>query len=167
MRERMKELSPDPKNKTMGILTSVASVVTYCEDVLQLYEDCLDIGKLNSEAAAVWDKYVRLAKTQLVTPDILAEFPLFQDVEDIPDPRVVCKFFVPETSWAWYAIAFDGLEEFYGYAVVGNLDCDKGLTHFTLAQLESIRVDSNGRIERDPSFKPMPLSEVKKLYPEH
>jgi len=73
---------------------------------------------------------------------------------------VICKFFTPDFGWTWYAIEFDGNDLFFGY-VVG---IEPELGYFTLTELSEFRGVLGLPIERDLWFKPMRLSEVKKLH---
>lgn len=69
------------------------------------------------------------------------------------------KFFSPYTGWKWYATEYDpATGTFFGLVKGFNAE----LGYFTLAELEQA-VLGNGvpAVERDLSWTPRPLSEVK------
>jgi len=73
---------------------------------------------------------------------------------------VICKFFTPDAGWTWYVIEFDGKDTFFGY-VIG---IEPELGDFTLSELLKVRGVLGLPVERDLWFKPIRLSEVKKLH---
>lgn len=103
---------------------------------------------------------------KLLTQEILKRLPAIYSQENEVDPMVVCKFFDPTSTWTWYVLEGeereDGIIEFFGY-VVGHV---AELGYFTLADLETAKKGMVGfnaiPIERDASFIPCRLSEVKK-----
>jgi hypothetical protein len=94
---------------------------------------------------------------ELLTKAIRSKLPPLYTSELVEDPLVVAKFFTPWTNWTWYAIEFDGKDTFFGY-VVGH---EPEMGYFCLSELESVKGPLGLRIERDESFKPKPLSQVK------
>ena len=78
--------------------------------------------------------------------------------QNIRDPIVYAKYFMPDSHWTWYVLEFDGKETFFGY-VDGDY---QELGYFSLSELESIRGPLGLKVERDVYWKPKPLSEVKK-----
>lgn len=96
---------------------------------------------------------------KLLTQEIRTQLPSLYAREHTPDPLVVVKFFTPWTSWTWYAIEFDGEDTFFG--LVDGFDCELG--YFSLRELQDVRGPGELRIERDLHFKPIPLSEARKL----
>lgn len=100
------------------------------------------------------------APMKLLTKEIRKKLPALYSQSEVPDPMVQVKFFTPDSNWTWYATEFDGKDTFFGW-VVGF---EKELGYFSLSELESARGPMNLAIERDKWFKPMPLSEVKKLH---
>jgi hypothetical protein len=84
--------------------------------------------------------------------------PLYSQ-EHEEDPLVICKFFTPDSNWTWYAYEFDGDDLFFGW-VVGF---EKELGYFLLSELEQACGPHGFAIERDIHFKPMKLSQVRKL----
>jgi hypothetical protein len=96
----------------------------------------------------------------LLTKEVRAKLPPLYSTENTKDPLVICKFFLPDFSWTWYVIEFDGKDTFYGY-VAGD-DCELG--YFSLSELASVRGKFGLPLERDLYFKPQPLSQVRKLH---
>lgn len=97
---------------------------------------------------------------KLLTKEILKKLPPLYANENVQDPIVQVKFFNPQGTWTWYATEFDGEDIFFGY-VVGH---DKELGYFSLQELSEYRGKLGLGIERDRSFKPKPLSEIKKYH---
>lgn len=100
------------------------------------------------------------APMMLLTKEIRNKLPPLYSQEKVEDPMVQVKFFTPDSNWTWYGIEFDGEDRFFGWVV----DFEKELGYFSLSELESARGPMGLAIERDKWFKPMPLSEVKKLH---
>ena len=73
------------------------------------------------------------------------------------DTAVVVKFFTPDSYWTWYATEFDGTDTFFGL-VDGQ---EQELGYFSLKELEAARGPLGLLVERDTSFTPTPLSEVR------
>lgn len=95
----------------------------------------------------------------LLTKALTKQLPALYTCEKTPDPKVVCKFFTPWSSWTWYAIEYDGRDTFFGYADNG---CGGGeLGYFTLSELLSVKGPYGLKIERDLWFSPCPLSKAK------
>lgn len=101
-----------------------------------------------------------LAPVKLLTKEIRGKLPPLYSQENVKDPMVWVKFFTPDSSWTWYGIEFDGKDTFFGW-VVGH---EKEIGYFSLSELASTRGPMGLAIERDKWFRPMPLSEVKKLH---
>ena len=97
---------------------------------------------------------------KLLTKELRRKLPPLYAIENTQNPPVVCKFFLPDFSWTWYAIEFDGKDTFFGY-VAGD-DCELG--YFTLPELQSVRGKLGLPMERDLHFRSQPLSEVRKLH---
>ena len=97
----------------------------------------------------------------LLTKEIRAKLPPLYSQEKVKDPMVWVKFFTPDSNWTWYATEYSPEEQIFFGWVVGF---EKELGYFSLKELESARGPLGLAIERDKWFKPMPLSEVKKLH---
>jgi Protein of unknown function (DUF2958) len=97
--------------------------------------------------------------------------------ENVADPLVICKFFTPDANWTWYVIEGSEVDEdgfydtnkekvdflFFGF-VVG---LEQELGYFSLNELSQVRGVLGLPVERDLWFKPIKLSEVKKLHIGH
>lgn len=112
-------------------------------------------------------------------PDILKErMPVLYSQEQEQDPMVHCKFFDPVGSWTWYATEGSPVDEdgysdtdkpkvdyvFFGL-VVGF---EPELGYFSLHELKTAKEGLRGMralpIERDISFEPSKLSEIKRQH---
>jgi hypothetical protein len=98
---------------------------------------------------------------KMMTAEIRKKLPKLYSQEKVDDPIAYVKFFTPWTNWTWWGLEFDGTDRFFGY-VSGH---EKELGYFSLRELESIRGPWGLRIERDLSFRPTPLSEIKRRHP--
>jgi hypothetical protein len=72
------------------------------------------------------------------------------------------KFFTPDSSWTWYATAFDGTDIFFGL-VIGLY---KELGTLSLAELQSVRGKLGLPIERDRYFQPATLQSLWDRHPD-
>jgi len=95
---------------------------------------------------------------KLLTKDLLKKLPPLGSQENEKDPLVVCKFFYPDFGWTWYAIEFDGKDEFFGL-VDGD---ERELGYFTLSELQQNKGKLGCSIERDLYFEPIKLSTLEK-----
>jgi len=93
---------------------------------------------------------------ELLTKEVRGKLPPLYSQEEVEDPMVICKFFFPDFSWTWYAIEFDGTDQFYGL-VDGD---EKELGYFSLTELMGNRGKLGLPIERDRYFIPCRLSEI-------
>ena len=79
--------------------------------------------------------------------------------EKMDDPICQIKLFTPDSSWTWYIIEIDEAGKLcFGY-VVGM---ESELGYFALSEIREIKGALGLPVERDTSFKPILLSEVKK-----
>ena len=86
---------------------------------------------------------------------------------------VICKFFLPDAAWTWYAIEGSPVDgagyydtdkpkvDFLFFGLVSGIEDELG--YFSLAELTSVRGKLGLPVERDLYFKPTRLSEVKTL----
>ena len=90
-------------------------------------------------------------------PEQLKIPPLYS-TENHKDPIVYCKLFVD--GWTWYIteLSIDG-DIAFGYVI--SPFCNGELGYFSLKEIESIRGSLGLPVERDLSFKPIPLEKVK------
>ncbi|MEJ7758655.1 MAG: DUF2958 domain-containing protein [Gemmatimonadaceae bacterium] len=96
----------------------------------------------------------------LLTQKIRKALPAIYSQEKTADPIVHAKFFTPDAQATWFALEFDGVDEFFGWASLGDPDMAE-LAYFSLAELQAIRGPLGLRIERDLYFTPCPLSVAK------
>ena len=97
---------------------------------------------------------------KLLTKELLSKLPVLYSQENTEDPMVICKFFAVWTSWTWYGIEFDRKDLFFGYVAGDYLE----LGYFSLSELQDLKGPMGLSIERDMYFKPIRLSEIKKLH---
>ena len=110
---------------------------------------------------------------KLLTQELRKKLPPLYSQQKEADPQVICKFFHPLSSMTWYAIEgspvdadgyYDTDKEKVDYLFFGWVYSDfPELGYFSLNEMEHTEVGGLG-IERDLHFKPMKLSEVKKLH---
>jgi hypothetical protein len=93
---------------------------------------------------------------RLLPPDVLARLPALGSQAEVADPIVQAKLFYPDFSWTWYAIEYDGTDEFFG--LVDGFEQELG--YFSLSELIANRGQWGLEVERDLYFTPCPLSEV-------
>ena len=67
------------------------------------------------------------------------------------------KFFSIANNWRWFATEFDGEDTFFG--LVQGFENELG--YFSLSELQSVKFMGIPAIERDISWKPKPLKEIK------
>lgn len=96
---------------------------------------------------------------KLLTKELKRQFPGIKETEGTPveEKKVIAKFFTPWTSWTWYAVEFDGKDEFFGL-VHGQ---EKEWGYFTLTELEYIRGPAGLKIERDMYFGQPLIKDIK------
>jgi len=93
---------------------------------------------------------------RLLTKEILEKLPKLYSQENVRDPMIIAKFYYPDFNWTWYAIEYDGKDQFYG--LVDGIEQELG--YFSLTELLSNKGKLGMAIERDLYFKPCRLSEV-------
>lgn len=82
--------------------------------------------------------------------------PLYATLLDV-DPMVHCMLYFPCSSWQWYIIEFDGSEICFG--LVNGFEVELG--YFSLSELRTTRDSCGMAVERDRSFLPCRLSELR------
>lgn len=93
---------------------------------------------------------------KLITKTIAAKIPAFYQTEELSseETMIQVKFFDSRGSWTWYIIEFDP-ETNQAFGLVDGFE--KELGYISITELESMP-----RIERDLSFKPISLADLKK-----
>lgn len=93
---------------------------------------------------------------KLMTEDLAKTIPGMYKTEELTNPLVQCKFFLPGTQWTWYVTEYDGEDVCFGF-VVGDYP---ELGYFTISELESVSGPLALRVERDRFFRPVPLKQI-------
>ena len=93
----------------------------------------------------------------LLPAKIRGELPPLGATEDESDPMAIVKFFTPDGGWTWLAFEFDGEDTFFG--LVKGLEDELG--YFSLSELREARGHLGLPVERDLSFEPTRLSELR------
>ncbi len=98
---------------------------------------------------------------KFITKEIEKALPKLYSQENVDDPMVVAKWFSPYSNWRWFAIEFDGEDQFFG--LVQGLDTELG--YFSKSELENLTFTMGQfelpAVERDLSWQPKKLSEVR------
>ncbi len=103
----------------------------------------------------------------LLPQEIKENLPTLYAQENEKDPMVHIKYFDPTGSWTWYVLEGEEVDNdflFFGF-VIGH---EAELGYFRLSDLLTAKRGIRGLtglpIERDLTFTPCSLSEVKKLH---
>jgi len=107
---------------------------------------------------------------QLMTKKIEAEMPVLGSQRFQKDPVCRVKFFTRDSNWTWYGIEYDPeLFYFRGYGnhiqpteTYSKARELRDLHYFSLEDLDEVRGPEGKPVERDITFKPVALSEIKK-----
>jgi hypothetical protein len=95
---------------------------------------------------------------KFITKQIEKALPALYSQENVEDPIVVAKWFSPYSNWRWFAIEFDGVDTFFG--LVQGFEVELG--NFSKAEMETaVFRGILPAVERDLSWQPKPLSEVR------
>ncbi len=101
----------------------------------------------------------------LLTKANEAKLPKLYTQDEVADPEIIVKFFLPGTGWSWYAIEGerdeDGTMTFFGYVDNPSNPMGLELGYFTLQELEEIVFRGLFRVERDRHFNGMHVSDIK------
>ena len=105
------------------------------------------------------EKMSNLRGHKLLTKELRKQLPpLYFTEKNNVKPLAVVKFFSPYTGWKWYATEFDGEDIFFGLVVGFETE----LGYISLKELEEVKVFGNvPAIERDLSFEPTPLEQIR------
>jgi hypothetical protein len=97
---------------------------------------------------------------KLLTDELSARLPPLYSQEAEPDPKVICRFFLPGTRWSWYVTEGSEREgDFLFFGFVVGLDSEFG--YFLLSELEAVRSPLFGLpVERDMNFTEGKLTDV-------
>ena len=100
-----------------------------------------------------------LVTMKLLTKAIRRQLPPIEAIDASERPLdfpAVVKLFTPDSSWTWYAAAFDGEDILWG--LVDGIEVELG--PFRLSELRSVRGQLGLPVERDRYFTPRPLREL-------
>lgn len=89
---------------------------------------------------------------------VKSKIPKLYSQENNPDPTVWLKFFSPYSNATWYITEFDGRDRMFGWADLGMGGGELG--YISLSELEEANRNGLPLVERDLSFRPVPLSKV-------
>jgi len=97
--------------------------------------------------------------SRLITKDDLDLIPDLYQTERNLNPICHIKLFTPDSQWTWYIIEIskENYDMCYGY--VNGLDSELG--YFSLKEIETIRGTLGLEVERDSSFRQIPLSLIR------
>lgn len=95
----------------------------------------------------------------LITKEILQTIPKLYATEEQRNPTVYVKLFTPDSSWSWYITEYDPKQRLCFGLVDGH---ELELGYFNLNELEELTGPMGLQVERDISFKPVKLQELKK-----
>ena len=96
--------------------------------------------------------------SKLIPEQLINEIPPLYSTEELKEPTVYCKLFLG--NWTWFITEIDFNRDIcFGY--VQSPFCDGELGYFTLSEIEEIRGPLGLEAERDLSFKPTLLSNIR------
>lgn len=98
---------------------------------------------------------------KLIPQTLLSDIPDLYETESQLDPIVHVKFFTPDSCFSWYVIEISKNDTNTCFGYVQGLESELG--YFTLAELGAIHGPLGLSVERDLSFKPTLLSQIKKV----
>ena len=94
---------------------------------------------------------------KLLTKAIEKQLPALYANEEVEDPKLLVKFFTPDSNWTWWASEFDPEQRLF-FGLVDGLEREWG--YFSLDELESARGPLGLKIERDMWWTPVKASEL-------
>lgn len=97
---------------------------------------------------------------KLLTKEIKRTLPPLYATQADPDPMVRVKFFTPDGDFTWYVTEYDGQDTCFGLFTASSMETELG--YFSLSEISAVRGSLGLSVERDKSFTPCPLSQVKR-----
>jgi len=96
---------------------------------------------------------------KLLTKELIAKIPKMYETEHLePEDKMIhAKLFTPWTTWTWYIIEFDEVDQCFGF-VKGH---ESEFGYFSIRELEAITGPYGLGVERDRYFIPCRFSELK------
>lgn len=106
-----------------------------------------------------------MIKEKLLPKELLKKFSTFEELDKQTergetDYMILAKYFYPDFSWTWYAIAYDKEAEIFFGLVDGDF---VELGDFALSELMENKGKFGCEIERDFGWQPKKVSEVRKI----
>jgi hypothetical protein len=97
-----------------------------------------------------------MIKVKLLPESEKAKLAKWRETEgnNLTEVMATVKFFCPWSNWTWYAVEFDGTDEFFG--LVDGFE--KELGYFSLTELEGLTGPMGLKIERDLHWTPQNLA---------
>lgn len=96
----------------------------------------------------------------LIPKEILKTIPQLYATEEQINPTVQVKLFTPDSNWTWYILEYDPQQKLLFGFVDGHT---QELGYFSLTEIEELTGPLGLHVERDTSFTPISLDEVKKM----
>ena len=95
---------------------------------------------------------------KLMTKAIAKALPPLYSTEKLGDAaKAIVKFFDPSGSWTWFATEWDGSDLMFGLVFGHEME----MGYFSLAELSTVKGRFGLGIERDTSFRPTTLADIK------
>ena len=96
---------------------------------------------------------------ELLTDELRRQLPPIYSQEADPNPKIICKFFTPDSNWTWWVTEGSQVgDDFKFFGFVRGFEDEWG--YFLLSELESARGPLGLPIERDLHFTPGPFTDV-------
>ncbi len=95
----------------------------------------------------------------LLSDKDIEQLPALYSTENDKDPLCRIKLFTPDSSFTWFIIEIDDKDKVTCFGYVQGLESELG--YFNLEEIEAVRGPLGLKVERDTSFTPTRLSEVK------
>lgn len=96
----------------------------------------------------------------LLTDKEIEQLPALYSTENDKDPLCQIKLFTPDSNFTWFIIEIDDKDRVTCFGYVVGLESELG--YFNLEEIEAVRGPLGLIVERDTSFTPTRLSELKK-----
>ena len=96
---------------------------------------------------------------ELIPKELRDTIPKLYETEDQKDPLVYCKLIIDGWTWLILEMSIDD-DVCFGYVI--SPFCSGELGYFSLVEIQEVKGSLGIGVERDLSFKPQPLSQLKK-----
>lgn len=98
---------------------------------------------------------------QLIPSELESKLPPLYATEHLEDPVAHLKWFTPDSNWTWYVLEYDPTER-VAFGLVSGHELELG--YFSVREIEEARGPWGLRVERDLSFEPTHLSELRRQH---